>query len=207
MKYLKKLDIEDINRKNQEMGGVDEGEAICFLINSKDLIFTFCFYSLWIKNLKIKHMFKINVDSFHNIVSQKDYHRLPTVGSSCLKSRFQFGVPIMVQRKWIWLETTRLQFPSLASLGGLRISIAVSCGIGHRCSSDPALEWFWHRPAAATPVELLAWEPPYVTGVGLKRQKTTTTKKSRFQLRHKLKPLQESWEITIFISHIFMVLY
>ena len=34
------------------------------------------------------------------------------------------GVPIMAQRKWIWLETTRLRVRSLASLSGFRI---------HRC--------------------------------------------------------------------------
>ena len=25
---------------------------------------------------------------------------------------------------------------------------AVSCGVGHRYSSDPVLLWLWHRPAA-----------------------------------------------------------
>ena len=39
--------------------------------------------------------------------------------------------------------------------------IAVSCGVGHRCSSDPALLWLWCRPGAAAPIGPLAWEPPY----------------------------------------------
>ena len=27
-------------------------------------------------------------------------------------------------------------------------SVAVSCGVGRRCSSDLVLLWLWHRPAA-----------------------------------------------------------
>ena len=50
-------------------------------------------------------------------------------------------------------------------------SVAMHCGIGHRCSSDPALQWLWHRPAATAPIGPLAWEPPYVAGEALKRQK------------------------------------
>ena len=48
----------------------------------------------------------------------------------------------------------------------------MSCGVGHRCGSDLALMWFWRRPAATAPTGPLAWEPPYATGVALKRQKT-----------------------------------
>ena len=39
--------------------------------------------------------------------------------------------------------------------------IAVSCGVGHRRSSDLALPWLWHRLAAAAPIGPLPWEPPY----------------------------------------------
>ena len=28
----------------------------------------------------------------------------------------------------------------------------MSCGIGCRCSLDPALLWLWHRPVAAAPI-------------------------------------------------------
>ena len=38
---------------------------------------------------------------------------------------------------------------------------AVSCGVAHRCGSDPALLWLWHRPAATAPIRPLAWELPY----------------------------------------------
>ena len=37
---------------------------------------------------------------------------------------------------------------------------------------DPTLPWLWCRPAATTPVQLLASEPPYATGMALQRQKT-----------------------------------
>ena len=44
-------------------------------------------------------------------------------------------------------------------------------GEGHRRGSDPTLLWLWHRPEATSPIRPLAWEPPYATGVALKRQK------------------------------------
>ena len=49
-----------------------------------------------------------------------------------------------------------------------------SCGVGRRCSSDPAL--LWPRPATAAPIQPLAWEFPYVEGCSAKR--TTTTNHS-----------------------------
>ena len=52
-------------------------------------------------------------------------------------------------------------------------SIALSCGVGHRCGSDPALLWPWYRPAAIAPIRPLPWEPSYAAGVDLKRQKKT----------------------------------
>ena len=36
--------------------------------------------------------------------------------------------------------------------------MALSCGIGHRLSSNLALLWLWYRPVA--PIRPLAWEPP-----------------------------------------------
>ena len=46
--------------------------------------------------------------------------------------------------------------------------IVVSCGVGHRCSSDPALLWLWYRLADTASIQPLAWEPPYIAGVALK---------------------------------------
>ena len=36
------------------------------------------------------------------------------------------------------------------------LAVAVSCGVGHRLGSDPALLWLWHRLAAAAPIRPLA---------------------------------------------------
>ena len=48
----------------------------------------------------------------------------------------------------------------------------MSCGVGHRCGSDPALPWFWRRPAAKkAPIRPLAWEPPYAKGAALEKAK------------------------------------
>ena len=49
-------------------------------------------------------------------------------------------------------------------------SIAVICGVGCRCSSDPALLWLFQRPAAAAPIWPLAWEFPFATDVALKKK-------------------------------------
>ena len=36
---------------------------------------------------------------------------------------------------------------------------------------DAALLWLWCRPAATAPIQSLAWELPYATGVIVKKQK------------------------------------
>ena len=46
----------------------------------------------------------------------------------------------------------------------------MSCGVGQRRVSDPALLWVWRRPAAAAPIGPLAWKPPYAAGAALKKQ-------------------------------------
>ena len=45
----------------------------------------------------------------------------------------------------------------------------MSCIVGHRLGLDPELLWLWCRPAAAIPIQALAWELPCATGVTLKR--------------------------------------
>ena len=47
----------------------------------------------------------------------------------------------------------------------------MSCGAGRRCSLDLFLLWLWHRLAAVTSIQPLAWELPYTTGAALKRKK------------------------------------
>ena len=47
----------------------------------------------------------------------------------------------------------------------------MSCGVGHRLSSDPKLLWLWRRLAPVALIGPLAWEPPHAVGSALKRQK------------------------------------
>ena len=56
-----------------------------------------------------------------------------------------------------------------ASLSGLRTRHYHELCVGCRCSSNLAL--LWHRPAAVAPIQPLAWEPPYASGVALKSKK------------------------------------
>ena len=46
----------------------------------------------------------------------------------------------------------------------------MSCGVGGRRGSDLVLLWLWRRLAATVPIPPLAWEPPYATGVALKKR-------------------------------------
>ena len=55
----------------------------------------------------------------------------------------------------------------------------MSCGLGHRCSSDPVLLWPWYRPTATAPIGPLAWKPPYPAGVALKIQKKKKKEKEK----------------------------
>ena len=40
----------------------------------------------------------------------------------------------------------------------------MSCGVGHRHGSDPALLWLWRRVAAPALIQPVAWESPYAMG-------------------------------------------
>ena len=63
-----------------------------------------------------------------------------------------------------------------ASLSGLRIRYAISCGLGHRCSWDIVL-WLWHKPAAAALIWPLVWELPCATSAAIKKEKEKKKKK------------------------------
>ena len=54
---------------------------------------------------------------------------------------------------------------------GSGFDVAMSCGVGRRRGSDPALLRLWGRLAAAALIQPLAWDLPYATGVALKRKK------------------------------------
>ena len=55
--------------------------------------------------------------------------------------------------------------------------LAVSCGVGHKQSSNPALLWLWRRLAATALIRPLAWEPPYAAGMALEKAKRPKTNK------------------------------
>jgi len=73
----------------------------------------------------------------------------------------------------------RLRVRSLALLSGLAIPAAVSCGVGCRHGSDPALLWLWRRLVATAPIGPLAWEPPYAAGAAQEIATTTTKDKKK----------------------------
>ena len=68
----------------------------------------------------------------------------------------------------------------------------MSCGVGRRCSLDPALLWLWCRPAATAPIRPLAWEPPYA----MKRQQTNKQTNKKQQKNNFVK--QNMGKITLF---------
>ena len=63
-------------------------------------------------------------------------------------------------------------------------NVAMSCGVGRRCGSDPALLQLWHRPAATAPIRPLAWEPPYVAGAAPEKAKNKQTNKNKKRLQN-----------------------
>ena len=61
----------------------------------------------------------------------------------------------------------------------------MSCGVGRRIGSDPVLLWLWRRPAATAPIQPLAWEPPYATGVAQDMAKRPKKKKKKVLITRK----------------------
>ena len=47
---------------------------------------------------------------------------------------------------------------------------------------DLALLWLWWRPAAVAPIGSITWEPPYATGVALKKAKKKVSLDMTFTL-------------------------
>ena len=72
----------------------------------------------------------------------------------------------------------RMWVQSLASLRGLRSSVATSCGVGRRCGSDPVLLWLCRKLATTALIGPLAWEPPYATSEALKSKNKTKQNKT-----------------------------
>ena len=61
----------------------------------------------------------------------------------------------------------------------------MSCGVGCRCSSVPALLWLWRRPAAVALIGPLAWEPPYAAGAAQEMAKRQKESKNLECQRHR----------------------
>ena len=76
-----------------------------------------------------------------------------------------------------WLTNPTRNHGVVGSISGLAqwvekgSGVALSCGVGHRRSLDPALLWLWRRPMATAPIGPLAWEPPCATGIALEKTK------------------------------------
>ena len=60
----------------------------------------------------------------------------------------------------------------------------MSCGVGHRHSSDLTWLWLWHKLAA--PIWPLIWELPYAAQLALKRQKIIIINKFKKSLKRHL---------------------
>ena len=70
----------------------------------------------------------------------------------------------------------------------------MSCGVGHRRGSDPVLLWLWLRPAAAAPIQPLAWELPYTLYAAVAALKRKKKKKQKTKTKNKTKRTAELLE-------------
>ena len=88
------------------------------------------------------------------------------------KGNSSIGVLVVAQQKEIQLRTMRSWVQSLAWLGGsgIRHCHELWCRLKTWLGSLTLL-WLWCRPAAVALIRPLGQEPPYATGVALKKQK------------------------------------
>ena len=77
--------------------------------------------------------------------------------------------------------TSNREIRSLALPSGLRIWCCGELWCRSQPCSGPTLLWLWCRQAVRAPIQSLAWEPPYASGVALQRQKTKKKKKEYSQ--------------------------
>ena len=93
---------------------------------------------------------------------------LPTVNFFKTKSAWNSHRGSVVNEPDQYLRGCRFN-PQLCSMGQ-GSGIVMSCGVGCKHGSDPALLWLWHRPAASAPRVPLAWEPPCAVSAALKKK-------------------------------------
>ena len=70
----------------------------------------------------------------------------------------------------------------------------MSSAVDLRRGLGPSLLWLWYRPAAAAPMQLLAWELPYAEGVAQKKKK-----KERKKEKLEIFIFRKSWHCYFFI--------
>ena len=73
--------------------------------------------------------------------------------------------------------------------------IAVSYGVGHRCSLDSELLWLWCKPTAIAPIWPLTWELPYAAGAALKRPKTEKRRSKGREEETREREKMGRWEV------------
>jgi len=74
-------------------------------------------------------------------------------------------------------------------------SIPMSCGVGGRHSSDPALLCLWWRPAAIASIRPLDWELAYAACADLKRKEKESRSSYCF-------PCAPAWEATHWLGQV-----
>ena len=74
----------------------------------------------------------------------------------------------------------------------------MSCCVGCRHGSDPALLWLWCSLVATALIRLLAWEAPYAAGAALEK----TKKRDKYCILKSLKTeaVKAELEIEVFLK-------
>ena len=100
-------------------------------------------------------------------------------GESLLFNNFKnkiSGVPIVAQRKWIPLVSMRMRFNPWLCPMAQPSGIAMSCGVGCRCSLDPMLLCLWCMLAAEAQIWPLAIQNFHMLRLwSLKKKKNLTS--------------------------------
>ena len=94
---------------------------------------------------------------------------------------------IQLVTMWMWVRPD--SWPCSVGRGS---GIAMSCGVGHGCGSDPMLLWLW--PAVVAPIPPVAWKLPYAMGMALKSK--TIKNKARRRSHWNFQPLSRDSAVT-----------